>query len=257
MSQMPNNPPEEGTIDLLAIIKMLWKHAVLIIACALVVGVGAFVFAKVTMKPVYTSTGSLYVINQSSSSGSTISQSQLNASAMLVDTYSVILKSNSTLSKVIEQLDLNITPSQLSDKITISAINGTEIFKVSVQAYTPEEATSILTVLMECAPVQIRDVISPKSDANDMVRPVDPASVPTGSSGPNYMKYGVFGILLGGLLCCCVLIVRDYMDTTMKSEADFTRFPYPVLGVIPDLNQSGGKVYGTYQHARKGGTHNG
>ncbi len=66
----------------------------------------------------------------------------------------------------------------------------------------------------------------------------------------------MIGALLGFFATCAFFVIRDLLDTSIKTESDFAEFEYPLLSTIPDLaqaNKSGRYGYGYgYAAARKG-----
>ena len=64
----------------------------------------------------------------------------------LVDTYAEIVKSRRVLDQVIDELDLNISYDSLYNMISVSAVNNTEIIKITVTNKNAVTAKNIANV---------------------------------------------------------------------------------------------------------------
>ena len=91
-------------LDLGKLFRIIKRYLFLIIGCAVGCAVIAILYTVFLITPKYQSYATLIVNNNNSSSlsdGSTITNDQINSAKQLVDTYSVILKSESVMDKVI------------------------------------------------------------------------------------------------------------------------------------------------------------
>ena len=80
-------------------------------------------------------------------------------------------------------------------------------------------------------------------------RVVDTAVVPSTRSSPSYTSYTARGMLLGLVLSCAYVALRQLLDDRVQDE-DYLIQNYPdipVLAVIPDLNQTKHSSYGYYE----------
>ena len=243
MNQKGNND-EYLEIDLLRLLGALWHRAWVIILAALICGAIAFGYASVIVTPTYRTSATMYVNNGSLSLGSTtISLSDMNASSSLVTRYIVLLKSRSTLTEVIDRLNLPYTPTQLGDMISASSINSTEFFNITVTSTDPVEATLIANTMAEVLPTRVEDIMD-----GSAVKVVDLAIVPSSRYAPNVTRYTAIGLLIGVVLSAAVIILMELFDEQIRGE-DYLIQTYnlPILATIPDLNASGkGKGYYKY-----------
>lgn len=222
----------EIEIDLLALFRLLWSKKVFIILSAVLGGALVLVATLVFVKPQYTASVYMYANNSNSSDTSkSISSSDLTASAKLVNTYSAIITRDAVLDQVITETGTKYTAKQLRSRITIKAVNDTEVFMVSVQCDSPEEAMTIANSIAGVAIVRISEIIDGCS-----TKIVDEAKVPNGRSSPSYKKNTVLGAALGICLSIGFLLVSALIDNTINEESDFKAFEYPVLGNIPEFN---------------------
>lgn len=226
----------EIQIDLLRLLGALWKRAWIIALAGLLAGGAAFVWAKFMLTPLYEANALVYVNNSAvpSDSAASITPNDLSAAKSLVDTYIVILQSKSTMESLALTAGLDITPEELSKMISASAVNSTEIFKITATSPEPEEAALIIETLTQILPTKISSVVDGSS-----VRIVDRSGVPEDKVFPNVTKYTLIGLLLGIMLACAAIVAAELMDGVIRDEEFLTRsFEAPVLAVIPDLSES-------------------
>ncbi|MCD8023460.1 MAG: Wzz/FepE/Etk N-terminal domain-containing protein, partial [Lachnospiraceae bacterium] len=176
-------------IHLGELLKLLLRNIWVIILTTLVLGGGAYLYSSRCITPLYQSSIKMYVNNTSNASDSTsITSSDITASQYLVETYTVVLTSYPTLSEVIEETGVSYTYEQLSSMISTSAINDTEVFRVTVTSSDPEEAAMLANAIAEIAPDEIMEVVSGSS-----VKVVEYARIATTISSPNCSRYAMMG----------------------------------------------------------------
>lgn len=238
---------DEIEIDLLALFKVLWSKALVLVLTALIAGAATFAVTAFLIKPKYEATAAMYVNNSSFSFGSTsfsISSSELTASNSLVATYIFILKSRTTLEDVIAAANLPYDYEELSDMITTEAVTGTAAFNVTVESESPVEAELIANTIAKLLPDRIAEIVDGSS-----VRIVDYAIVPAHRSSPSFVKNTALGVLLGLFLSAAVVtmkyIVNEQTNDVITSADDLKAlYPdIPVLALIPDMRLSNKKGY--------------
>ena len=232
-------------IDLLQFLQALWQRMwVIILTAAIAAGI-AFTWTRYFVQPLYKASAQLYVNNSSVSLGSTnfsISTSELTAAQSLVDTYIVILQTRTTLEEVIKEADVDYSYEELSKMIDASAVNGTEVFSVTVTSTDPYEAEKIANTIAVVLPNEIADIV----EGSD-VRIVDYAVVPAQRSSPSYTMNTTIGFLIGLVLSAAVIIIRQLTDTLVRTEDHLTHtYNIPVLAAIPNMAMSE-KDGGRYQ----------
>lgn len=248
MTNNLQNKQEIQEIDLLKLLKVLWNKIWIIVSAAFVGGVAFFAFTFFFITPQYQSTALLYVNNSSLDIGSTklnITSGDINASSSLISTYSVILRSRTTLEQAIAEGRLPYTYNQLKGKVAGSAEGSTPIFKITVTDPNPEMAANICNTIVEI-------MVDPNSGISGIVEGssvsvIDYAVVANSASSPSYMKNTAIGMLLGFVIASGIVILISLMDTTIREE-EYLLEKYksiPVLSTIPDLNEdSSGGYYG-------------
>lgn len=236
-------------IDLLRLLRALWHRAWLILLAGIMAAGIGFSYAKFAITPRYEAGALMYVNNSSFSVGSTsfsISSSQISAAQSLVDTYVVILQSRTTLEEVIKKANVPYSYEQLHGMVRAAAVNGTEIFKITVNSTNPEEAALLANTIAKVLP----DIISNVVDGSS-VRIVDRAVVPTQKVSPSITKYTAIGFALGFLVSSAVVALIDMFDDVIRDADYLTQtFNAPVLASIPDLMGGSTSKYGYYAYKK-------
>ncbi len=234
-------------IDLLEVFSAFIKKAWLVILCIVLFAAGGFCYAFYGIDPTYQSGVMFYVNNTGIKSGidlakMNISSADITAAKSLVDTYIVILETRNTLDEVIRESGDNLQFEELSDMISASAVNDTEVFRVTVTSTDPMQAEHLANTIADVLPRKIASIVEGSS-----ARVVDYAIVPTKKSAPSLTKYTMIGALIGFIIAAAIIIILMLMDSQIHDE-DYLINTYqdiPLLGVIPDLDlkRSFGKYY--------------
>lgn len=246
MEKQEKNTKEYYSIDLVHIVKSLWRRAWLIALCGLIAGAIGFSISSFVIDPSYSSSIKLYVNNKtvsiSGNSEVNISASDLTASQSLVRTYGEILHSRTTLEQVIEEAKLEYTWKELSDMIEYAPSNNTEVMRVTVTTHNPYESSDIANTIANVLPERIADIID-----GSTVKPVDSAVPELDKVGPSVTKFTIVGFILGVFLAGLVLFVAALRDDTIH-DSDYVLKTYdcPILGKVPNLVYSGNRPYGGY-----------
>ena len=253
---------QEDTIDLLKLCKVLLEKIWLLIIVAVLFAAVAFVYTRTMIKPEYQATSKLYVFNKSDfGSSGAVSSSDISTSKVLVNTYIVVLQSDSVLGQVVDTISeyqgkegfeyLGTEPyttKQLRDMISAGSINNTESFSVTVTAHDPYEAKFINDAILYFLPDEIIRVV--KAGAVEII---DKASIPTAPSAPSVIKNTVLGGLVGGVLTAAIIVVMALFDNVIHTEEDLAdEFPdISVIGVIPDFKSEKRKAGGVKSAAHQ------
>ena len=239
-----NNENDVVEIDLMHILEVLLSRVWTIIIAGAVGAALLFVVSAFMITPKYQSSAMFYVNNNNLNIGSasfSISSSDISASQSLVDTYIVILKTRNTLETVIEKSELDYSYEQLSSMISASAVNSTEVFKVTVTSTDPIEACHIANGIATVLPDKISEIVTGSG-----AKVVDYAVVNPVKVSPSITKYTAIGLLIGVVLACVAIILEDIFDDTIRDDTYLlnTYEDIPTLAVIPNLlNDTTGSYY--------------
>jgi capsular polysaccharide biosynthesis protein len=245
MEKIERNNEEYYTVDLLHVVKTLWKNIWAVVLSAVLIGAIAFSYANFIIPPKYSSKIMLYVNNNSFALGNTsfsISASEITAAQSLVNTYSEILNNRTTLERVIEKSKVDYSYAQLAGMIKSQPSNETEIMVVTVTTENPYESAKIANTIAEVLPIRISEIIDGAS-----MEVVDSAVPVLNKVSPSVTKYTALGMILGILISVAIITIIAIMDDTIRDEEYIIQnYKYPILAKVPDLLDSTPGRYGYY-----------
>ena len=114
---MKNQDNQTMEIDVLSLVKSLWRRKFLIVVTAFVMAIITLGYNTFIIKPNYTSSTRIYVVNRQPSDNSTLTNQDLQAGSYLVKDYKEIILSQDVLAKVISDLDYSCYKSSRRDDI--------------------------------------------------------------------------------------------------------------------------------------------
>lgn len=230
---MNNQENQAVEIDVFATLKVLWKRKFSIILVALVFAIAAFGYSAFLAKKEYQSTSRIYVVSRQNQDNNALTNSDLQAGSYLVKDYREIILSQNVLSQAIEELKLDMTPAELSKKISVSVPTDTRILSITAKDGDPKEAARIANGLRNVAAEKIISV----TKVSD-VTTLDEAEVPQSPSSPNIRRNVLLGFVAGAGLIVVLLVVVEVLDDRVKRPEDIEELMgLPLLGVVPDIKK--------------------
>lgn len=217
--------------DILLILKARIKW---IVCSAVFFLIAAGVYTHFCIQPMYSSTASLYVVNTQRAT-TDITAGELTASQKLVKTYMVVLKSNTTMQQVSEQLEnfgYSLSPEQIRKMISTGSINDTEAFSITASSPDPELARAVVMIILKVLPNEIIRVV----DAG-AVRIIDEATYPTEAYFP-FIKNIVTGAIVGVVISIAIILLYAVFDTKVHGEEQLRElFTIPIIGRVPSYEE--------------------
>lgn len=227
---MQERQRDEMEIDLLELFSVVWHNLLLIIEIGLCVGALSFLYTSTLVPKQYVSTTKVYILNRQSDSVN-VTYSDLQSGATLTKDYKELIKSLPVMEKVVAQLNLDISPEHLANKITVNSPADTRIIEISVSDTDPYRANAMANAVRIAASAQISQVMDIEA-----INIVQKASYPDHPSSPSAMKNTMMGCILGAMLTIAVLIMLYLLDDTVKTPEDVEKvLGMSVLGSIPVL----------------------
>ena len=226
---------EQETIEInvIQLLKALWAKKVLILLVAIVAGAVSFAYSSFVVKPEYRSTTRIYVVNRNQSDKPGLTNQDLQAGTYLVKDYREIILSQNVLSQAIEELKLDMTPAELSKKISVSVPTDTRILSITAKDGDPKEAARIANGLRNVAAEKII-AVTKVSD----VTTLDEAEVPQSPSSPNIRRNVLLGFIAGAGLMVVLMVVVEVLDDRVKRPEDVEELMgLTLLGIVPDIKK--------------------
>lgn len=224
---------EKIEIDVLQLVKVLWKRKWIIVLASLVAGVVSFAYSSFVIKPQYTSTTRIYVVNRNQTDKPGLSNQDLQAGASLVKDYREIILSQDVLEKVVTDQKLTMDAKTLGKKVSVNVPTDTRIVSISVRDGNPEEASRIANALREVAAQKIIS-ITRVSD----VTTLDEARPATSPSSPNIRRNAMMSVIVVTGLVILVVLLVELLDDRVKRPEDIEEvMQLSLLGVVPNLEK--------------------
>lgn len=217
---------DKETIDLLELLYALlgkWREiAAATVACALIAAIGVLFFVT----PKYQASSTIYVISRKDSA---INISDLQIGTALTDDYIQVFHMWEVQEKVISNLDLPYTYSQLDKMLSVTNASNTRMLEIIVTSESAQEAADIANEYAEV----VQDYIA-KKVVTDKPSIMSTALVPTVPVSPNKTKSILLGALLGFAVSAGVIVVITLLDDTYKTTEDIKKYTGLVtMAVIP------------------------
>ena len=259
----------EYTIDLVHVLKSVWRWTWAILLAGILAATGALGYSTLVATPQYSAQVRMMVQNGTkteSSDGKTeydwaFTAAELAAAQSLVKTYMHIMKGHDTMEQVVERVntvyktDLGYTPEDLAKRVSMKAIDNTELLEITVTVEDPHTAAAIANCIAEVLPRRVEVDLGLKP-----VKLVDEARVNTTPVSPNKAKNTVLGFVIGAMLAAVVVIAFAIADGSIHDDEYVLKtYNYPILAKVPSLVSdvsSGYKYYkehsGAKSHAKEG-----
>ncbi|ALC86489.1 capsular biosynthesis protein [Bacillus sp. FJAT-22090] len=223
----------EDTISLQDFFKTLKKRFFLIIISMIfaisVAGVISFFF----LTPIYQASTQI-LVNQQKMEQQPFNSQDIQTNLQLINTYNVIIKSPAILSKVIETLDLETTPTALTKQITVTSEQNSQVVNISVQDPEAFKAVDIANTVAEVFQKEIKVLM--KVDNVNILSPAVYMESPSPVKPNPYLNMAI-GAVIGLMLGISIAFLLEYLDTTVKSEQDIEELlNLPVLGLISPIS---------------------
>lgn len=230
------NNEENEVIDLVEILYAIRQHLLEVILVTVVGAIIGFAASKFLMTPQYNSSA-MMIVNTRQDVTSNVTSDQINSATKLVSTYSIIIKSDTVLQQVIDNLGLNLTYAQLNKRVTVAAVDDTQVMKITVQSDSPEWARQVCEQIITVAPDVIKEAVEAGS-----VKVISNASLATEPVSPNIKKNTMLAAAVGFVLVIGIIVLQVLLDNKINTEEDVTKYlDMTVLGVIPQYDQGGKK----------------
>jgi capsular polysaccharide biosynthesis protein len=216
-------------------IAQLLKKRMLVIAT---LTIGSIVLAGILsfyiLKPTYQSS-SQFIVNQQQPDSIQFTVNEIQTNLELINTYTEIIKSNFILEKVITELNLSMTPKELSKKIEVISNENSQVVSVTAIADSPKEAAELANVVVTQFKQTIPSIMNIEnvfilSEAN-----------PTLSQEPVFPRPSI-NMIIAGIIGAStgigLVFLLEFLNTKVKTESDLEELGIPVLGVISMMSRT-------------------
>ena len=216
------------SLDIRTVLALVRKNIVLLIALTVIGAAVAYLYTDYMIDPMYEASVML-IVNTRDEQATVISSGEINSARQLINAYAVILTNDALLEDVITQLSLHIGVSSLKSHISATAVNQSQVMRMSVRDTDPSTALAVLEFIVDRAPELLISTI--KAGSVEIVSPPKANYAPVSPS----IRYNVaIGAVAGALIALAYVLIKVAMENTFLSEEDIGRhLGLPVLGVVP------------------------
>jgi capsular exopolysaccharide synthesis family protein len=218
--------------DYLSIFRKRWR--LIVLTCVLAVAAAA-IYILVTPKKYESSTQFFISTSGSNDSGQLLQGNTFTQER--VKTYSQLLTTPIVLAPVAAEVGPpGTTPEQIARTISASVPPDTVLIDVSVTDVDPSRATRIADSLSRSFPTTVNTLESVAAGTSSPVKVtvVQPATTDSTPVSPKPVRDLALGLFFGLILGLGLAVLRDILDTRVKSERDLKAVSdRTVIGAIP------------------------
>lgn len=228
------------TISLQEIIKVIKKRLVLIIAltvigCAVAAGISIY-----AITPIYHAQTQI-LVNQKGNADQVYTTQSTVTDLWLINTYQVIITSPVILTPVLESLDLDISPGQLAQQISVSSKTDSKVVNILVEDPDPARAVDISNTVAEVFKEKIPELMS--IDNVSMLSAAKLSENPYPIK-PNKQMNMTIGAVIGIMLGLGLTFLIELLDMSIKSERDVEDYlELPVIGMVDLIKEENQKRF--------------
>ena len=219
-------------MDLRAYLDVLRRNLPLIAGCAaVVVAVVAFLTWRTT--PVYESTARVFVSSSQADTSDAYAGGLL--SEQRVAAYVVLVDSRVLADRVSDEIDEDLSATALTEVVDAHVVEDTGVLELGVRDDDPERAQLLAQTYAEQLISLSEELETPGGRADAPVKStiIDPASLPDEAVSPQPARNLVLGALFGLVLGVGVALLREMLDTSVKTSEDLAgSTDAPLLGSI-------------------------
>lgn len=212
---------------------MIRKKILFIILIPTFVTIIAVVTSIFLITPIYEATSTLYIINQKSVLEEPVNYEEILTNQQLVKDYRELIKSKLITKTVLEELNIqDISPAELSNRITVSSKNDTRVLQIKVVDTIPVRCMELSNKICEVFIKKATDLAKINN-----VSVIDAGEIPIRPVRPKPLLYSGLSLLISLIATIGILYLLELINETIKTSEDIeTYLGLSVLGTIPSFN---------------------
>ncbi len=216
-------------IDIKDFLGYLKKYLVPMIVVALIATGGSIFYNLAIKTPMYKTSTTVVLAQQTGDkTTSSVTLNDISINQKLVATYTEIVKSKLVLEQVIEDLKLDTTAEKLAKHVTVTAIEDTEILKITVEDGNRIAAAQIANKIAEVFTKEIVNIYQLNN-----VSVIDVAQVNDKQSNNTTVRDAAIAMLLSVFGVSAIAFIIYYFDDSIKYSEDLEKkIGLPIAGKI-------------------------
>lgn len=226
------NEDNEFSIDLFQLLELLWSRKIMIIVLMIAAALLAIIKVEFFTADVYTCESILYVSNRTeltqTMENDMVYGSDIDASRMMSETYMEILTTKGFFKEVSKAIGGKFTGEDISAMMSIAVVNETELLKIAVHNYTPEDTYLVAKGIVEQAPLKLGEIF----DGGE-IRIVEDVAYPDEPDSKGLIKKTFIAVTAAFMLGCGIVVIMHLLDRTVRNSDDVAkRYNISILGEI-------------------------
>ncbi|MGF9945000.1 Wzz/FepE/Etk N-terminal domain-containing protein [Priestia megaterium] len=236
----------EDSINLKQILGVIKKRLGVIALITIIAATISGVVSFFVLIPVYEANTQI-LVNQAKSKEQFYNSSELQTNVQLIQTYNDIIKSPAILEEVTKQLNLDLTPKQLSNQIQVTNSQDSQVAHIVVQDTNARLAVKIANTTAAVFKKEVPKIMSidnvsilAKAQLDEALSPIKPQP---------FLNIAI-AVVVGLMLSVGLAFLLEYLDNTIKNEQDVERIlQLPVIGVISVIKEEELKNFSSASYA--------
>ena len=225
-------------IDMKKILNIILSKKIFIALIILLSLVMSYFYSYYYKKPQYNSSVTVLLTGDEAQGEKQVTQTDLNLNSGLISTYGSIAKSANVLSKVIENLGLDISVQNLQKNLTVAEIKNTQFLKITVENSNPETAMKIANEISTVFVEQIKTIYNIQN-----INIIDTAEISNTPCNINHIKDMAIALMAGIFASGVLILILYILDDTIKSEKDIpVNLKLETIGTIPNTNKTNNEL---------------
>lgn len=225
-------------IDMKKILNIILSKKIFIALIILLSLVMSYFYSYYYKKPQYNSSVTVLLTGDEAQEEKQVTQTDLNLNSGLISTYGSIAKSANVLSKVIENLGLDISVKNLQKNLTVAEIKNTQFLKITVENSNPETAMKIANEISTVFVEQIKTIYNIQN-----INIIDTAEISNTPCNINHIKDMAIALMAGIFASGVLILILYILDDTIKSEKDIpVNLKLETIGTIPNTNKTNNEL---------------
>lgn len=225
-------------IDMKKILNIILSKKIFIALIILLSLVMSYFYSYYYKKPQYNSSVTVLLTGDEAQGEKQVTQTDLNLNSGLIATYGSIAKSANVLSKVIENLGLDISVQNLQKNLTVAEIKNTQFLKITVENSNPETAMKIANEISKVFVEQIKTIYNIQN-----INIIDTAEISNTPCNINHIKDMAIALMAGIFASGVLILILYILDDTIKSEKDIpVNLKLETIGTIPNTNKTNNEL---------------
>lgn len=219
----------EETISLKDLFLTLRKRLDIIIVITALAVLVSGVVSYFLLTPIYQASTQL-LVNQSKNEEALYNYNEVQTNLQLINTYNVIIKSSAILELVKEDLNLDMTPAELNEKILVASEQNSQVVNITVEDENPQVAVDIANKTAEVFQKEIVEIMN--VDNVTVLANAENVENPSPIKPQPLLNIAI-ALVVGLMAGVGLAFLLEYLDNTVKTEQDIEKqLGLPVLGVI-------------------------